>query len=135
MIALVLIGALSLYSKPSSGRSSGGPGGGDDDLAAQGKNVFRNNTFGDQDFWGGTLQLHKAIEGSLHGGVGPGVSPATALAVGLSVDMKDALPASLVQQIQARQELILNDPATTLALMKLNAVVGAHRLFQYRRHS
>ncbi len=92
MIALVLIGALSLYSKQYSEGSSEGPGGGDDDLARQGKNVFRNNTFGDQDFWGGTLQLHKAIEGSQHGGVGPGVSPATALAVGLKVD-QDALPA------------------------------------------
>ena len=127
MIALVMIGALSLYTKQSSGRSSGGPGGGDDDLAAQGKTVFRNNTFGDQDFWGGALQLHKAIEGSQNGGVGPGVSPATALAVGLKVD-EDALPASLVQQIQAGK-VNLNDPAVTLALMKLNAVVGLTGFF------
>src|SRR6478609_11644805 len=70
MIAVALIGAFTLYSEqkhPS--------------LARQGKSIFRFDTFGDQDFWGGTLQLHKAIEGAQHGGVGPGVSPATALAV------------------------------------------------------
>src|SRR5438105_10148975 len=45
----------------------------------RGRHTFRYDTFGDQDFWGGTLQLHKALEGSQFGGVGPGVSPATAL--------------------------------------------------------
>jgi hypothetical protein len=49
-------------------------------LVAQGRHIFRFDTFGDEDFWGGTLQLHKAIEGSKLGGVGDGVSPATALA-------------------------------------------------------
>ncbi len=91
------------------------------------KNIFRNDTFGDQDFWGGTLQLHKAIEGAQHGGVGPGVSPATALAVGLKVD-QDALPAALVQQISAGK-VDLNDPAVTLALLKLNAVIGVTGFF------
>ena len=66
-------------------------------LLERGREVFRYDTFGDQDFWGGALGLHQAIEGAQHGGVGPGVSPATALAVGLKVD-QDALPASLVQR-------------------------------------
>jgi len=48
----------------------------------RGRNTFRYDTFGDQDFWGGTLQIHKAIEGQKLGGVGPGVDPSTALAVG-----------------------------------------------------
>jgi hypothetical protein len=96
-------------------------------LADQGRSIFRNDTFGDQDFWGGTLQLHRAIEGAAHGGVGPGVSPATALAVGLKVD-QDALPEDLVKQIQAGK-VNLNDPATTLALMKLNAVIGITGFF------
>lgn len=96
-------------------------------LAAQGRQIFRFDTFGDEDFWGGTLGLHKAIEGAKFGGVGPGVSPATALAVGLKVD-QDALPPSLVQAIQAGQ-VDLNDPATTLALLKLNAVVGVTGFF------
>ena len=58
---------------------------------------------------------------------GPGVSPATALAVGLKVD-QDALPAGLIQQIKAGQ-VNLNDPAVTLALLKLNAVVGLTGFF------
>ena len=96
-------------------------------LAAQGRNIFRFDTFGDEDFWGGTLGLHKAIEGAKFGGVGPGVSPVTALSVGLKVD-QDALPLSVVQAIQAGQ-VDLNDPATTLALLKLNAVVGVTGFF------
>lgn len=92
------------------------------DLLAQGRQIFRFDTFGDEAFWGDTLQLHKAIEGAAHGGVGPGVSPATALAVGLKVDA-DALPMKLVNQIKSGK-VNLDDPATTLALLKLNAVVG-----------
>src|SRR5262245_20441254 len=49
----------------------------------RGQRTFRFDTFGDEAFWGGTLKLHQAIEGSRFGGVGPGVSPRTALAVGL----------------------------------------------------
>jgi hypothetical protein len=58
------------------------------------------DTFGDEAFWGDTLKLHQAIEGSANGGVGAGVSPAVALAVGLKVDA-DALPQSLVQDVSA----------------------------------
>src|SRR4030095_15386691 len=61
------------------------------DLIAEGKQIFRFDTFGDEDFWGGHLQLHQAIQGEQFGGVGPGVSPATALTVGLKVDV-EALP-------------------------------------------
>src|SRR5215510_648535 len=65
----------------------------------RGRNTFRYDTFGDQDFWGGTLQIHKAIKGQRLGGLGPGVSPATALAVGLKVD-RDALPASIIRDLK-----------------------------------
>jgi hypothetical protein len=68
-------------------------------LVQQGRQIFRYDTFGDQDYWG-LLGLHQAIEGASLGGVGSGVSPATALAVGLKVD-QDALPPALVQQISA----------------------------------
>jgi hypothetical protein len=88
----------------------------------QGKQIFRFDTFGDQDFWGGTLQLHKAIEGTRFGGVGRGISPRTALALGLKVDV-DALPEQLQQELK-HNKVNLDDPAVTLALLNLNAVVG-----------
>jgi hypothetical protein len=94
---------------------------------AQGEQIFRFDTFGDQAFWGETLQLHQAIEGAGLGGVGPGVSPKTALAVGLKVDL-DALPSNLVEQIE-KGRVNLNDPAVTLALLKLNAVIGVTGFF------
>ena len=93
----------------------------------EGEQVFRFDTFGDQAFWGDTLKLHQAIEGSGLGGVGLGVSPKTALAVGLKVDI-DALPKALVNQIESGA-VNLNDPAVTLALLKLNAVVGVTGFF------
>ena len=98
------------------------------DKVRQGENIFRFDTFGDQVFWGDTLKLHQAIEGAKLGGVGPGVSPKTALAVGLKIDIK-ALPRSLVEQLK-RGEVNLDDPAVTLALLKLNSVVGLTGFFE-----
>jgi hypothetical protein len=98
-----------------------------DQLVSQGRQIFRFDTFGDQAFWGGMLGLHQAIEGATLGGVGPGVSPITALSVGLKVDL-DALPDNLIEQIE-HGEVNLNDPAITLALLKLNAVVGVTGFF------
>jgi hypothetical protein len=91
-------------------------------LVRHGRDVFRNDTFGDEGFWSGVLQLQKIIAGSHNGGTGPGVSPKTALSVGLKVDAS-ALPKSVVAAIK-KGKVDLNDPATTLALLKLNAVVG-----------
>ena len=88
----------------------------------EGQQIFRFDTFGSEAYWGDALQLHKAIAGAKHGGIGGGVSPKTALSVGLKVDA-DALPESLVAQIKAGK-VDLDDPATTLALLKLKAVVG-----------
>jgi hypothetical protein len=96
-------------------------------LVEEGKQIFRFDTFGDEAFWGDTLKLHRAIEGEKFGGVGAGISPKTALAVGLKVDM-DALPDALVQQIK-EGKVNLDDPATTLALLKLNAVLGVQGRF------
>ena len=91
-------------------------------LIEEGKQIFRFDAFGDEDFWSGLLHIDKAIAGSANGGFGAGVSPATALAVGLKVDA-EALPPSVVAAIKSGS-IDLNDPATTLALLKLNAVVG-----------
>jgi hypothetical protein len=91
-------------------------------LLAEGREVFRFETFGDEAWWTDTLQLHKAIEGQKHGGVGTGVSPATALSVGLKVDI-DAIPRN-VQNAIAQGKVDLDDPAVTLVLLQLNAVLG-----------
>jgi hypothetical protein len=98
-----------------------------DRLVVQGRKVFRFDTFGDQAVWGGVLGLHKAIEGSKLGGVGPGVSPKTALALGLKVDAA-AIPKKVAAAIKAGK-VNLDDPATTLTLLKLNAVVGVKGFF------
>ena len=98
-------------------------GGGDDDsaarqaaLAEQGKQNFRFDTFGDETQWTDALRMHEVISAA--------VDPVTALSVGLKVDA-DALPPAVVQGIQ-NGSVDLKSPATTVALLKLNAVVGLH---------
>jgi len=98
-----------------------------DRMIKEGQEVFRFDTFDDQTFWGDALRLHQAIEGTKFGGVGPGLSPKAALGVGLKVDV-DALPASLVEQLK-QGKVNLDDPAVTLALLKLNSVVGVTGFF------
>jgi mono/diheme cytochrome c family protein len=80
----------------------------------RGQQVFRFDTFGDEQFWTDKLKMNEVIESS--------VDPATALKLGLKVDA-DALPDQLVAAINAGA-VDLTSPATTLALIKLNAVVG-----------
>lgn len=80
----------------------------------RGRTIFRLDTFGDETFWTDTLRMHEVIRTS--------VSPSTALSVGLKVD-RAALPASLRAALAAGQ-VNLNDPAVTVALLKLGAVVG-----------
>jgi mono/diheme cytochrome c family protein len=97
-----------------------GCGGGNDDsdrqqaLAAQGKQVFRFDTFGDEAFWTDKLKMNQVISQA--------VDPVTALSVGLKVD-SEALPAAVVAGIQ-NATVDLKSPATTVALLKLDAVVG-----------
>src|SRR6266849_9970920 len=96
-------------------------------MMESGRQIFRFDTFGSEAFWGDALQLHKAIAGAKNGGVGPGVSPKSALSVGLKVDA-DALPESLKQQLK-EGKVNLDDPATTLALLKLNSILGVTGFF------
>jgi mono/diheme cytochrome c family protein len=81
----------------------------DSPQVADGKQIFRFDTFGDETFWTDTLRIHEIIQS--------GVSPRTALGVGLKVDA-DALPPGTLEGAD------LDAPATTVALLKLNAVVG-----------
>lgn len=83
-------------------------------LAAQGKDIFRFDTFGDETFWTDALMMNQVIQAA--------VDPMTALSVGLKVDA-DALPAEVVAGVQDGS-IPLDSPATTVALLKLNAVVG-----------
>jgi hypothetical protein len=78
-----------------------------------GQAIFRFDTFGDEQLWTDVLRMHEVI---------PAVDPATALAVGLKVDV-EALPAKVTAALQAGQ-VDLMDPAVTVELLRLNAVVG-----------
>jgi cytochrome c5 len=78
-------------------------------LLAEGQRIFRFDTFGDEQLWTDKLRLHEVVEKS--------VDPTTALKVGLKVDA-DALPPGILQKVD------LKSPATTVALLKMNAVVG-----------
>ena len=78
-----------------------------------GRAIFRFDTFGDEQLWTDVLRMHEVI---------PTIDPATALSVGLKVDVK-ALPAEVIAALQGKPEL-LKDPAVTVELLRLNAVVG-----------
>jgi hypothetical protein len=93
----------------------------------EGRDTFRFDTFGDEAFWGGALHLQDAIKGAALGGVGGGISPSTALSLGLKVDV-DALPQPLINRLR-QGRVNLDDPATTVALLKLDAVVGVKGFF------
>ncbi|MFL6694744.1 MAG: c-type cytochrome [Ramlibacter sp.] len=96
------------------GGSNGPPPPTSQELVASGQQVFRFETFGDEAQWTDTLRMQEVIEQA--------VSPKTALAVGLKVDA-DALPAAVADAIR-QGKVDLDSPATTVALIKMNAVVG-----------
>ena len=78
-------------------------------MVTEGQQIFRFDTFGDEQFWTDTLHLNEVVEKA--------VDPTTALKVGLKVDA-DVLPPGILQKVD------LKSPATTVALLKMNAVVG-----------
>ncbi|MGE5096690.1 MAG: c-type cytochrome [Betaproteobacteria bacterium] len=110
MLAAAL--ALSACGHGGGGNDNDGPP--DPALAKQGQDIFRFDTFGDETKWTDTLKMNDVISSA--------VDPTTALSVGLKVDA-EALPAAVVQGIQ-NGSISLTSPATTVALLKLNAVVG-----------
>jgi hypothetical protein len=87
-------------------------------LVDDGRRIFRYDTFGDESFWGGVLRLHEAVAG---------LRPVDALGLGLKVDV-EALPPRLRSQLRHGQ-VDLGDPAVTLSLLKLDAVVGVEGFF------
>lgn len=86
----------------------------------EGRRIFRFETFGDEKFWTDTAKMEQVVQSS--------VSPNLALKVGLKVDA-DAIPPDVAQAIKAGK-VDLNSPATTVTLLKLNAVVGLHGTVQ-----
>jgi hypothetical protein len=101
-------------------------------LLEEGKQTFRYETFGDEEYWSTALQLDKAIAGEKNGGVGAGLSPKAALGAGLKVDM-DVIPADVAAAIKAGK-VNLDDPAVTLTLLQLNAVVGVKGNFDDKKN-
>ncbi|PYV47249.1 MAG: hypothetical protein DMG94_06860 [Acidobacteria bacterium] len=87
-------------------------------MIQQGRHTFRFDTFGDEAFWGGKLELHRAINN---------MTPSQALTLGLKVD-SDALPPEVIQAIK-NGTVNLNDPAVTRLLIKLKAVLGVVGFF------
>jgi hypothetical protein len=91
-------------------------------MIKEGREIFRYDTFGSEEFWGGKLRLHEAIVGEKLGGVGPGLSAKGALELGLKVDI-GKLPKILGEVIQTGH-VSLNHPETTVELLRADAVVG-----------
>ena len=139
-LALVgLVGVLASCSSsdnaaPAPGPTSGGPGGGPANQgsppahtlgnATNGQTVFRTETFGNERFWTDAIRLPAGI-------LAAKVTPNQALVLGLHVDIEafdkttvDALTAELVADPTGKTSKILNDPATTVALINANAVIG-----------
>ncbi|WP_258397150.1 c-type cytochrome [Cupriavidus alkaliphilus] len=120
-LANALVTAAAVGAAAACGGSSGG--GGTDAagteaaqkaLVEQGKQIFRFDTFGDEAKWTDHLRMHEVIASS--------VDPLTAFSVGLKVDA-EALPEAVANGIR-NGTIDLMSPATTVALLKLNAVVG-----------
>src|SRR5262245_24939659 len=99
LVVLAIIASVVIASRPRQAKS--------------GIEIFRFDDFGDSRFWTDTLRLNDAVET---------LSPSQALALGLKVDAK-AIPPATLKQVLANPAS-LNDPATTRALLGLNAVVG-----------
>lgn len=120
---LALLSAAATVTVAASCGHQGGPTAPSGPVVDEGKQIFRFDTFGDESFWTDTLRLHEIVET---------LPPTTALAVGLKVDA-DTLPPEVLQALQAGQ-VDLNDPATTVTLLKLGAVVGLRATVDANNH-
>ncbi|MER8370526.1 hypothetical protein [Mesorhizobium sp. M1378] len=135
-VSLVILVSAALIPAAAQTGAKGSVSGKDFDAAAaeqakrylkEGRETFRFDTFGSEEFWGGKLKLHEAIAGEKLGGVGPGLSPEMALELGLKVDV-NAIPKDVAAALD-KGEVDLTDPASTLLLLKANAVVGVTGFF------
>jgi hypothetical protein len=97
------------------------------DLFERGRTTFRWDTFGSEAFWGGKLQLHRAILGQKLGGVGAGLTPNQALKAGLKADV--ARVPKLLVEVMREGSVSFDSPETTLELLRADAVVGVRGIF------
>ena len=122
---VIVVGGCGTSETPPAGAPTGGtpaqpaPKPASPALIAEGQQAFRFDTFGDEQVWTDTLRMHEVVEKH--------VDPTTALKVGLKVDA-DALPAGILQKVD------LASPATTVALLKMNAVVGLQATVDANNH-
>jgi hypothetical protein len=124
-------------STPTSSRDKTNPDEGDTDAHAsemlkEGRETFRYDTFGSEQFWGSQLGLHKAIAGQARGGVGPGLTPRQALNLGLKVHSGKLT--RLVLEALKGGSLNLDDPEMTLELLRADSVVGVKGFFDDDKH-
>jgi hypothetical protein len=103
-----------------------------DTLLDQGREIFRYDTFGSEGFWGEKLQLHRALLKADRGGVAEGLSARKALQVGLKVD-SDRVP-RVIGEVLKEGSVSLDDPDTTLELLRANAVVGVIGVFDDKKN-
>ena len=111
LVSTMVLSGFGGADRPSGDRRGGQPSA--DARVPEGQAIFRFDTFGDEQLWTDFLRMHEVI---------PRVDPATALDVGLKVDV-EALPPAIVRALRAG-EVPLDDPAVTIELIRLNAVVG-----------
>jgi hypothetical protein len=97
------------------------------DLFERGRTTFRWDTFGSEAFWGGKLQLHRALLGQKLGGVGAGLTPNQALKAGLKADV--ARVPKLLVEVMREGSVTFDSPETTLELLRADAVVGVRGIF------
>jgi hypothetical protein len=88
------------------------------DLTRRGRDIFRDDTFGDEKFWTDTARLHEVIE--------HGIQPLEALGLGLKVDM-DRLN---LAKFAVHNPFAVNG---TKELLRENAVVGLRAEFDGNR--
>lgn len=115
-LAIAMAGATAVAAGLLLACGEGSPTGPSADHLRTGQEIFRFDSYGDEQFWTDTLRMHEVIQQA--------VTPSVALSVGLKVDA-DALPQSLKEALAAGQ-VDLTSTGTTLALLKLNAILGVH---------
>jgi hypothetical protein len=103
-----------------------------DEMLAEGRKTFRHDTFGSEAFWGDRLQLHRALLREQKGGAGPGLTARQALQLGLKADA-EKIPKLLVEVLK-EGSVSLDDPDTTLELLRADAVVGVKGVFDKQNH-